>query len=146
MNADMRKNDFQHISQSSHSLAKVYHYFAYCHINCVVQYGINGPFFWCAAIFARGQAICHTQMYTECSLRLPWLLLAMCHPSYDHALCFCPRGIPPQPNLNALFEALGTFSRRQPSYDHPRRCLLAGIHKMFLSAPVLSPGLENVFL
>jgi hypothetical protein len=83
------------------------------------------------------------------SVLLDWLFLTMYH-SPDHAVCFCP-GVPVafgnnQFTLNALFEALGTGSRRQPSYDHPRRCLLAGIHKTFLSELVFSPELEDLFL
>jgi hypothetical protein len=37
------------------------------------------------------------------------------------------------------------FSEPTP-YDHRRCCLLAGIHKIFLSALVFRPELENVFL
>ena len=102
MNADMRGNDFQHISRSSYSWRKFITILPTVSSKCVIQYGINALFFWCVAIFARGQAICHTQIHTECSLRLPWLILTMCHPSYDHALCFCPRGIRQQPNLRLM--------------------------------------------
>ena len=58
-------------------------------------------------------------------------------------LCFCPRGAPQRPTL---FEALGTCSRLQPSYDHPRRCpsFFAGIPRFSPIAHVFSSDLENV--
>ena len=48
-------------------------------------------------------------------------------PLMTGALCCCPCGYTKTTKftLDTLFKALGTFSRRQPSYVHPRRCLLA---------------------